>query len=125
MSIRREAIRIESDRDRIRKKLIDFGVIQNDVNLDELTKAIEEITLYKDVHTLVDGNGVYTIPKGYHDGSETITFKGGADDWGSGNLEILEYSWSTVDYIGAFTTGLTGIGMDKDMEALEGYYAKI
>lgn len=77
MSIKSEISRIEIARDKIRSKLVSFGLVQSTANIDECTIAIEGIADNGSVSAEVAGGQTYTIPSGYHNGKGTVTGTGG------------------------------------------------
>lgn len=73
MSIATEISRIQTDRNTIRNKLIDFGLAESTSNLDSLAAAVDGITNCGAVSAQVQEGDTYTIPKGYHNGSGTVS----------------------------------------------------
>lgn len=73
MSIATEISRIQTDRNTIRNKLIDFGLAESTSNLDALAAAVDGITNCGAVSAQVQEGDTYTIPKGYHNGSGTVS----------------------------------------------------
>lgn len=84
MSISTEISRIQSDRNTIRAKLVELGMAKNTDNLDVLAAAIEDIVNRGAVSVTVQEGETYTIPKGYHNGSGTVS---GASGGGKYNLQ--------------------------------------
>lgn len=84
MSISTEISRIQTDRNTIRNKMIEFGLADSTANLDTLATAIEGITDCGAVSATVQEGDTYTIPKGYHNGSGTVS---GVAGGGSYNLQ--------------------------------------
>lgn len=64
---------ITNSRNTIRNKLIDFGLAQNNDQLAALATAISNITDNGSVQASVKEGETYNIPKGYHDGSGTVS----------------------------------------------------
>lgn len=64
---------ITNSRNTIRNKLIDFGLAQNNDQLAALATAISNITDNGSVQASVREGETYNIPKGYHDGSGTVS----------------------------------------------------
>ena len=64
---------ITNSRNTIRNKLIDFGLAQNNDHLAALATAISNITDNGSVQASVREGETYNIPKGYHDGSGTVS----------------------------------------------------
>lgn len=68
MSVATEIARIQTDRNTIRNKLIDFGLAESTSNLDALATAVDGIINCGAVSAQVQEGDTYTIPKGYHNG---------------------------------------------------------
>ena len=75
---------ITNSRNTIRNKLIDFGLAQNNDQLAALATAISNITDNGSVQASVREGETYNIPKGYHDGSGTVS---GVSGGGNYNLQ--------------------------------------
>lgn len=73
MSIATEISRIQTDRNTIRAKLIELGMAQNTDGLDKLSTAVGNIENRGAVSAEVKEGETYTIPKGYHNGSGTVS----------------------------------------------------
>lgn len=84
MSIATEISRIQTDRNTIRNKLIDFGLVESTANLDACATAIDGIVNQGAVSATVQEGDTYTIPKGYHNGAGTVS---GVAGGGSYNLQ--------------------------------------
>ena len=84
MSIAAEITRIQTDRNTIRNKLIDFGLVESSANLDACATAISGIVNQGAVSATVQEGDTYTIPKGYHNGAGTVS---GVAGGGSYNLQ--------------------------------------
>ena len=84
MSVATEITRIQTDRNTIRNKLIDFGLVESGANLDACATAIDGIVNRGAVSATVQEGDTYTIPKGYHNGSGTVS---GVAGGGSYNLQ--------------------------------------
>lgn len=79
-NIATQIARIKSDRDTIRTKLVNLGLANGTSNLDELASAVESIEKVGTVSAEVKEGETYSIPKGYHDGSGTVSgVKGGGN----------------------------------------------
>lgn len=72
---------ITNSRNTIRNKLIDFGLAQNNDQLAALATAISNITDNGSVQASVREGETYNIPKGYHDGSGTVSGIAGGGDY--------------------------------------------
>lgn len=84
MSVATEITRIQTDRNTIRNKLIDFGLVESGANLDACATAIDGIVNQGAVSATVQEGDTYTIPKGYHNGAGTVS---GVAGGGSYNLQ--------------------------------------
>lgn len=73
MSVATQIARILQDRNAIRTKLAELGVAQNADGLDELAAAVDGIEDRGAVSAAVQEGEAYTIPKGYHNGSGTVS----------------------------------------------------
>lgn len=83
MSISTELSRIQTNRNTIRAKLVELGMATSTDNLDRLAAAIEEIYNAGAISVNVKEGETYTIPKGYHNGSGTVSGVAGG-----GNYEL-------------------------------------
>ena len=81
MSVASQITRIQTDRDTIRAKAVELGIAQSNANLDTLATAIEGITNCGAVSATVVEGQTYTIPKGYHNGSGTVSGVAGGGDY--------------------------------------------
>lgn len=81
MSVVTEITRIQTDRNTIRNKLIDFGLVESGANLDACATAIDGIVNRGAVSATVQEGDTYTIPKGYHNGSGTVSGVGGGGNY--------------------------------------------
>lgn len=84
MSIALELSRIQTDRNTIRAKLVELGMATGTANLDALATAIDGIINQGAVSVTVKEGETYTIPKGYHNGSGTVS---GVSGGGNYNLQ--------------------------------------
>lgn len=84
MSVATEITRIQTDRNTIRNKLIDFGLVESGAKLDACATAIDGIVNQGAVSATVQEGDTYTIPKGYHNGAGTVS---GVAGGGSYNLQ--------------------------------------
>lgn len=84
MSVATEIARIQTDRNTIRSKLVELGMAQNTDGLDKLATAVEGIDNQGAVSATVQEGDTYTIPKGYHNGSGTVS---GVSGGGNYNLQ--------------------------------------
>lgn len=84
MSIAAEISRIQTGKNTIRAKLVELGMAQSTDGLDKLAAAVEAIENQGAVSASVQEGDTYTIPKGYHNGSGTVS---GVSGGGSYNLQ--------------------------------------
>lgn len=84
MSVATQIARIQQDRNTIRTKLVELGMAQNTDDLDKLATAVDGIENRGAVSATVQEGDTYTIPKGYHNGSGTVS---GVSGGGSYNLQ--------------------------------------
>ena len=73
MSVATQITRIATDRNTIRAKLMELGMAQTTDGLDALAAKIESIENRGAVSATVQEGDTYTIPKGYHNGSGTVS----------------------------------------------------
>lgn len=80
MSIATELSAIQTDANMIRAKYVELGISQTTDGLDKLAVASENIENRGAVSATVQEGDTYTIPKGYHNGSGTVSgVKGGGN----------------------------------------------
>ena len=84
MSTQTEITRIQTARNKIRSWLVSLGLTTSTAKLDTLATVIESIENRGAVSATVKEGDTYTIPKGYHNGSGTVSGVGGG---GSYNLQ--------------------------------------
>lgn len=83
-NIAEEIARIATDRNTIRAKAVELGIAQTNADLDDLATAVQAIENRGAVSATVQEGDTYTIPKGYHNGSGTVS---GVAGGGSYNLQ--------------------------------------
>lgn len=81
MSIANELSRIQQGRDTIREKLVEMGLATATDNLTALAASVGSITDQGAVSATVQEGSTYTIPKGYHNGSGTVTGVSGGGNY--------------------------------------------
>lgn len=81
MSVATQITRIQQDRNTIRTKLVELGMAQNTDDLDKLATAIENLENRGAVSATVQEGDTYTIPKGYHNGSGTVSGVAGGGNY--------------------------------------------
>lgn len=84
MSTQTEITRIQTARNKIRSWLVSLGLATSTAKLDALATAVEGIENRGAVSATVKEGDTYTIPKGYHNGSGTVS---GVSGGGSYNLQ--------------------------------------
>ena len=80
-NIATEIARIQTDRNTIRTKLVELGMVASTANLDACATAIEGIENRGAVSATVQEGATYTIPKGYHNGSGTVSGVAGGGNY--------------------------------------------
>lgn len=81
MSVATEITRIQTDRNTIRNKLVNFGLVESTANLDTCADAIDGIVNQGAVSATVQEGDTYTIPKGYHNGAGTVSGVAGGGNY--------------------------------------------
>lgn len=73
MSIQTEISRIQGARDTLRTKAVELKISAGTEKLDELAEDYSGIVNQGSVSAQVKEGETYTIPKGYHDGTGTVS----------------------------------------------------
>lgn len=81
MSIATEIARIQTARNKIRTWLSGLGLVSNTATIDECAAAAEGIVNQGAVSAQVQEGDTYTIPKGYHNGSGTVSGVAGGGNY--------------------------------------------
>lgn len=84
MSIQTEIQRIQTARDTLRTKAVELKISSGTEKLDELAEDYNGIQNQGSISAQVKEGETYTIPKGYHDGTGTVS---GVSGGGSYNLQ--------------------------------------
>ena len=84
MSIQTQISRIESLRNSLRTKLVEWGLVQSSAKLEECVTELGKVENRGAVSATVREGETYTIPKGYHSGAGTVS---GIAGGGSYNLQ--------------------------------------
>lgn len=84
MSISNEITRLETARNKLRTKAVELNIAASTAKLDAVADAFNGITNQGAVSATVQEGDTYTIPKGYHNGSGTVSGVAGV---GSYNLQ--------------------------------------
>lgn len=85
MSISTQISRIQTNRNTIRAKLIELGLVASSATLDTCATAVEAIINRGAINAQVQEGETYTIPAGYHNGSGVV-----AGVAGGGNYTLQE-----------------------------------
>ena len=119
MSISAEISRIQTDRNTIRAKLVELGLVVSTATLDACAAAIESVINQGAINAQVQEGETYTIPAGYHNGSGTV-----AGVSGGGNYSLQEKSVTPTKKQQAITAdsgyyGLSGVTVAAIPEAYQ------
>ena len=111
MSVSSQITRIQTDRNTIRTKLVELGLVANSATLDACAAAIEGIANKGAVNAQVQEGETYTIPEGYHNGSGVV-----AGVKGGGNYTLQEKAVTPTKKAQAVTAdsgyyGLSGVNV--------------
>lgn len=82
MSTQTEITRLQTARNTIRTKLVNLGLATSTSKLDALAAAVDGIENRGAVSAQVQEGDTYTIPKGYHNGSGTVSGVAGGGSYG-------------------------------------------
>ena len=80
-NIATEIARIQTDKNKIRTKLVELGMANSNANLDELATAVSGIENRGAISASVQEGDTYTIPKRYHNGSGTVSGVAGGGNY--------------------------------------------
>lgn len=81
MSIQTELSRIQTARNTLRTKAVELGIAQSTAKLDALATAFENMDNVGAVSATVKEGETYAIPKGYHNGSGTVSGVAGGGNY--------------------------------------------
>lgn len=81
MSIQTELSRIQTARNTLRTKAVELGIAQSTAKLDALATAFEDMENMGAVSATVKEGETYAIPKGYHNGSGTVSGVAGGGNY--------------------------------------------
>lgn len=81
MSTQTEITRIQDARNRLRNKAVELGIAQSTAKIDTLATAFEDIENKGAVSAQVQEGDTYTIPRGYHNGSGTVSGVAGGGNY--------------------------------------------
>lgn len=114
MSVTTQVARIKQATADIRSKFVELGISQSSDKIDALATSAEQIENKGAVTATVSEGATYTIPKGYHNGSGTVTGVPPAED-----TEVS--SWETPDMISNVAPSPYAVSSSNDVETA--YYA--
>lgn len=81
MTIAAQIERIQTARDGIRSKFVNLGLVESTADIDDLATAAASIENKGAVQATVQEGDTYTIPKGYHNGSGTVSGVAGGGNY--------------------------------------------
>lgn len=81
MSTQLEITRIQTARNKIRIKLVELGLVTSTAKIDKIADEIEKIDNQGAISATVQEGDTYTIPKGYHNGSGTVSGVSGGGNY--------------------------------------------
>ena len=81
MSIATNIQRLENARNAIRNKLVELGLVESTAKLDACATAINGIVDNGSISKEVKEGETYNIPKGYHDGTGTVSAVAGGGNY--------------------------------------------
>lgn len=81
MSISTELSRIQGARDTLRTKAVELKISAGTEKLDELAQDYNDIVNQGQIQAQVKEGETYTIPKGYHDGTGTVSGVAGGGNY--------------------------------------------
>ena len=81
MSVSEQIARIQADKSKLKNKAVELGIADSTANLDALATAFESVENRGAVSAQVQEGDTYTIPKGYHNGSGTVSGVSGGGNY--------------------------------------------
>lgn len=81
MSVSEQLARIQADKSKLKNKAVELGIADSTANLDALAMAFEGVENRGAVSAQVQEGDTYTIPKGYHNGSGTVSGVSGGGNY--------------------------------------------
>ena len=81
MTVANEITRLQDARNTLREKAVELGIAQSTAKIDALANAYNGITDNGAVSATVKEGATYTIPKGYHNGSGTVSGVAGGGNY--------------------------------------------
>lgn len=109
MSIATEIQRLASARDLIREKLVELGLATSTAKLEVLANSVDDIENIGAVTASVKEGDTYTIPRGYHNGSGTVSGVAGGGNYTLQSKEVTPTNSQQVVSPGSGYYGLSGV----------------
>lgn len=81
MSIQTEIQRLQTARNTLRAKAVELGLAESQAKIDAIATAFDSVTNQGAVSASVQEGETYTIPKGYHNGSGTVSGVAGGGNY--------------------------------------------
>lgn len=81
MAISEQILRIQTARNTIRTKLVALGLVSSTADIDDCATAVEGIPDQGAVSATVQEGATFTIPRGYHNGSGTVSGVAGGGNY--------------------------------------------
>lgn len=89
MSVSEEILRIQTARNTIRTKLVSLGLTPSTADIDDCATAVEGIEDQGSVSATVQEGTTYTIPRGYHNGSGTVSGVAGGGNYSLQSKSVI------------------------------------
>lgn len=81
MSVSEQITRLQNARNKIRTKLAAMGLVDSTAKIDACADAIDEMQDNGNVSATIQEGQTYTIPKGFHSGSGTVSAVAGGGNY--------------------------------------------
>lgn len=81
VTVEEKFIALQTNRNKIRSKLVELGLAESSAKLDALATAIANIVNQGAVSVSIREGETYTIPEGYHNGSGTVSGVAGGGEY--------------------------------------------
>ena len=88
MSIQTQITRLTTIRNTIRSKLVELGLVQSTAKLEDCATALSTIENKGSVQAEIVEGQTYTIPKGFHNGSGTVSATAGGGNYKLQHKEV-------------------------------------
>jgi hypothetical protein len=112
MSTQTEITRIQTARNTIRNKLVGLGLAASTDKLDKLATTVDGITDNGAVDVEVKEGETYTIPKGYHNGSGTVSGVAGGGNYALQSKTVIPTKAQQNIVPDAGKYGLSGVTVE-------------